>query len=174
MEYIYKGKYFSIRKYKKGDEESTRKNINDKEICRNLLVIPYPYTPKDAKKWVKSRLKSYKKRNPDEISFVIEIDKKAVGGMGIRKVIKSHKAEIGYWLGRKYWGRGIMTEAVKQLTDYAFKRFKLKRVYAEVFSFNKASSRVLEKAGFKCEGLHKKEVLKNDKYFDCYVWAKIK
>jgi len=96
-----------------------------------------------------------------------------VGGVGLRDV-DGHKAEIGYWLAEAYWGRGITTEAVKLVVKYCFNRLKLRRLYAYVFPRNQASLRVLFKAGFKKEGLLKKNVVKNGKFFNDVLLAKVR
>lgn len=174
MKYIFKNKVFGIREYQKCDEESIAKYANDKSVYRGTLVMPYPYTLKDAKKWVSHNVRNYKKKNVEGMSFVIEVGGQAVGSIGVHKIIANHKGEMGYWLGKEFRGNGIMSRAVKEVSNYAFREFKLKRVYAGVFSFNKISMRVLEKAGFKREGFLRKNILKDDKYIDEYVYARVK
>lgn len=93
------------------------------------------------------------------------------GGIGLEK-IEGHKAEIGYWLAEKYWGKGVMTAAVEVVTKYSFEKLGLRRIYARVFHFNKASIRVLEKAGFEKEGLLKREAQKDGKLIDSVLYAK--
>ena len=166
-------KKFILRPFKKGDESSLIENINNRKIAKNTSAIPYPYRLKDARSWIKSNLKLNKKKKKSEINFAIDISGMVVGGIGFRK-IESHKAEIGYWLGEKYWGQGIMTTAVKLVTKYAFQELRLKRVYAHVLPFNKGSVRVLEKAGYKYEGKLKKDSLKNNKLIDSLMFAKTK
>ena len=166
-------KKFVLRLYKRGDEKSLAKNINDKKVYRNTLSIPYPYTLKDAKEWITKNLKEAKKKNPGEINFVIDIDNEVAGSVGISK-IKGHKAEIGYWLAEKYRNKGIMTKAVNLATKFGFDKLKLKRIYAHVFLFNKASRQVLKKAGYKFEGTLKKNNKKDNKFLDDYLFAKVK
>ncbi|MAF43576.1 MAG: GNAT family N-acetyltransferase [Parcubacteria group bacterium] len=164
---------FILRPYKRGDEASLRKNINNKKIYRNTLRIPYPYTKKDAHFWVSCNLKFNKEKKKSEINFVIDIEDELVGSIGFSK-IKGHKAEIGYWLAEKYWGQGIMAEAVKLATKIGFKKLKLKRIYATVFSSNKASMHVLENNGYKFEGIMKKHYKKNNRFMDVHLYAKVK
>jgi len=170
---ILKSKQFILRPFQKGDEKSLAKNINNKKIHRNTLDIPYPYTLKDAKEWINKNLKETKKKKPSMINFVIDINGEVAGSVGFSN-IKEHKAEIGYWLAEKYWGKGIMSEAVKLVTKFGFNKLKLKRIYAYVFPFNKASMRVLEKNGYKLEGVLRKNVKKGTKFLDDYLFAKIK
>lgn len=84
-------------------------------------------------------------------NFAIDIDGKAVGGVGfvMGSDVERISAEIGYWLGEQYWGRGIMTSAVQEAVKYAFETLPIMRIYAGVFEYNIPSMKVLEKAGFK-------------------------
>ena len=170
---VIKSKKFVLRSYRNGDEKSLTENINNKKIYRNTLHIPYPYTLKDAKKWIAKNLKEAKKKNPTKINFVIDINNEVAGSVGLSK-IEGYRAEIGYWLAEKYWGKGIMTKAVKSVTKFGFEKLKLRRIYAEIFPFNKASRRVLEKAGYKFEGILRKAVKKDNKFLDVYLFAKVR
>ncbi len=170
---IIKSKHFILRPFKKGDEKSLLENINNKKIYRNTLNIPYPYTSKDAKEWIAKNLKEAKKKISTRIKFVIDIGGGVAGSIGLVKT-REHKAEIGYWLGEKYWNKGIMTEAVKLVTRFGFKKMKLKRIYAYVYPFNKASMRVLEKTNYKFEGILRKDVKKDNKFMDDYLFANVR
>lgn len=171
---VIKTKNFTLRFFKKGDEISLAKNLNNKDVSKTLSAVPYPYNLIHAKHFIKKNIAAYKKRNPKSIIFAIDINKEAAGGIGILSIKYGHKAKLGYWLSRKYWGKGIMTEAVKIASNFAFKELKLKRLYAQVFSFNPASEKVLEKNGFLLEGFLKKNIKKGKKFIDCYLLAKVK
>jgi RimJ/RimL family protein N-acetyltransferase len=171
---IAENKMFMLREIQKGDEFDIAKNANDKIISRNTAAIPYPYKLKDAKNWIAICLKDEKKKERENFVFVIVINNEVVGTVGIHHIEKNHKAEIGYWLARKHWGKGIMPKAVKIVTDFGFKKLKLRRLYAGVYSFNPPSMRVLEKNGYKLEGTHKKDIKKNGKLFDKHMYAKVK
>src|SRR6185436_2198602 len=97
--------------------------------------------------------------------FCVEADGAAVGGIGIHLGIDVHRhtAELGYWLGEEFWGRGIVTEAVGAFSNFCFDTFSLRRIYAEPFANNRPSARVLEKAGFVFEGCLKNNVIKGGK-----------
>ena len=164
---------FTLRPYRKSDLESLVRHINDKTIARNTLSIPYPYTIKDAREWYRKTRNVARQKKRDRYDFGIEIDGEIVGGIGIFK-ISGHKAEIGYWLSRQHWGKGIMTGAVKELTKYGFDQLRLRRLYACVFPHNKASMRVLKKAGYKFEGILRKNVKKGDKFVDEHLFAKVR
>ena len=85
-----------------------------------------------------------------------------------------HSGELGYWVGEPFWNRGIATAAVARISGIGFRQFELERIYASVFEFNKASSRVLEKCGYQLEGIFKKGVIKNGKFWDELRYAKLR
>ena len=171
---IIKTKQFTLRPFKKGDEVSLAKNLNNQNVSHNLLVVPYPYTLKDAKEWIAKNLKEAKKKEPKTISFVIDIGGEAAGAIGFHKIEKEHRSEVGYWLAEKHWGNGIMPKALKIAIAFGFKELKLRRIYAYAFTRNKQSTRTLEKSGFKFEGTLKKNSKKNNEFIDDYIFAKIK
>jgi ribosomal-protein-alanine N-acetyltransferase len=169
---IIKTKRFTIRPYRKGDLKSMVKHINDTEIARNTLTIPYPYTMKDAERWYGRYRNIIRRKVIRHRAYAIEINGEVVGGIGLSRLYpQGHKAEIGYWLGRAYRGKGIMTEAVKEITKFGFNKLGLRRLCACTFPHNKASMRVLEKAGYKFEGILHKNVRKGNRLIDEYLFA---
>lgn len=174
-EIILKGKGFIIRTYKKGDEFSLSENANNKRIAKNMFLgFPYPYTLKEAKNWVNICLK--KNITQPITGFVIDIDGKVAGTIG-GEISKKRPfiMGFGYWLGEKYLGKGIMSQAVKIYLNYIFKSFKkIKRIESDVFPWNRGSQRVLEKNGFKLEGIARKSYLKDGKIIDLYKYGKLR
>lgn len=166
-------KKFNLRPVKLSDASMVAEKINNRTISRNTATIPYPYTLQDARNWVRKCVNDDKKKMSDNMRFIIEIDSALAGCVGVHKIVSGHKAEIGYWLAKEYWGRGLMTEVVKVVTKYAIKKFGLKRVYAGVYSYNPASMRVLEKAGYQLEGIEKKSIKKSSRYIDKHLFAKV-
>lgn len=165
---------FVLRPFQKSDEMTLVKHINDREISRNTLNIPYPYSRRDARKWITRVLRAYRRKPPEQISWVIAINGELAGAIDLAHIRQGHKAEIGYWLGRQYWGQGIMTKAVRLVIKYGFRRFKLKRIYAFTFPWNKGSQGVLVKTGFKREGLLEKNAKKGNRIFDSILFAKVR
>ncbi|MBM4444307.1 MAG: GNAT family N-acetyltransferase [Chloroflexi bacterium] len=161
---------FNLRPYRKGDEHSIVENINNPKISRATLTIPYPYTIADALSWIDQNLKAARKRKKTEINLAIDMGGQVIGGIGLSKM-DGHQAEIGYWLAERYWGQGITTSAVEALSAYALNDLRLARVYAYVFSSNKASARVLEKAGYGFEGRSRRHVVKDGRRRDCLLFA---
>lgn len=170
---IIRSKFFLLRSLKKEDEESLAENANDKTVFKNTLRIPYPYTLKDAKWWVNYNLKLEKKKERHEIVFGISIDGKVVGCVGLDR-IHDGCAELGYWLGKDYRRQGIMTEAVGLVSNYAFRKMKLRRIYVFVFPWNKASVSVIKNNGYKYEGKLRKHVKKGNKFVDDLLFAKVR
>ncbi|MEZ4904792.1 MAG: GNAT family N-acetyltransferase [Spirosomataceae bacterium] len=163
---------FNLRRWQKGDEAALVKYANDYQIWRNVRdVFPHPYTSADAHQWIKMCEAEHL-----PTVFAIEVNNEAVGAVGItlQKDVFRKNAEIGYWLGAPFWGQGIMSEAVREMSDYAFRQFDIHRLYAGVFEYNKASMRVLEKAGFTFEAVLHQAICKEDKIWDDYIFSKLK
>jgi RimJ/RimL family protein N-acetyltransferase len=171
---IIRSKKIILRPFKKGDLESLTKILNDKEIYKNTLAIPYPYRIKHAKDWINFNLKQNRKKNKTAINFVIELRGELIGGIGLSNIVDNHKTEIGYWVGKDYRGQGVATEAIRLITDYAFHKLKLKRVYATIFPWNEASKRVVKNNNYKFEGILKKYHKKYNKFIDACFFSKIK
>lgn len=158
-----------LRPWLPGDEESLVLHANNRNVWRNLRdAFPHPYTMADARQWIEIANPSLPTTN-----FAIIVDGAAVGGIGLvfKDDVFRRSAEIGYWLGEEFWGRGIMAEAVREVTAYAFATFDLCRVYAGVFEWNPASMRVLEKAGYEFESRMQKSVTKDGETIDEFIYA---
>ena len=162
---IIKCKGFNLRPYRKGNEESLVRNINNKKIWRTTMRIPYPYTYKHARRWVAENLREQRKKKPSKINFVIDIYGEVAGSIGLAN-IEGHKATLGYWLAEQYWGKGIMTEAVGLIANYGFTHLDIICIQANAFGTNAASMRVLEKAGFVKSGILQKATIKDGEILD--------
>ena len=163
-----------IRKWKLSDAKDLASVISNKKIQDNLRDgLPYPYTEQDATDYISSMLSEDEN---ETLAFAITIDNKAIGSIGAfrQKNIHRHTAEIGYYIAEEYWGKGLMTEAVKQICSYIFDKSNIVRIYAEPFSYNKASCRVLEKAGFLYEGTLRSNAIKNGKTIDMLMYSRLK
>ena len=161
-----------LREWRRGDEPSLVRHANNRNIWLNVRdTFPHPYTRSDALDWV--QLASGEGLN---LVFAIDIDGFAVGAVGLRpgEDVNRLSAEIGYWLGEEFWGRGIATEVLAAVTEYAFQTLGMARVYAEVFEWNAASMRVLEKCGFEREGVLRKAAMKDRKLIDQIVYSKVR
>jgi RimJ/RimL family protein N-acetyltransferase len=162
----------TIRPWQLDDANSVARHANNRKVWIALRdFFPHPYTIEDAHTFLKSVINS-----EAATLFCVEANGAAAGGISIRLGADVHRqtAELGYWLGQEFWGRGIMTEAVAAFTDFCFEQFQLRRIYAEPFANNPASVRVLEKAGFAFEGRLKNNVLKDGKLLDSLLYARTK
>lgn len=163
-----------IRKWKLSDAKDLAIALSNKKIQDNLRDgLPYPYTEQDGADYISAMLSADEN---ETFAFAITVDGKAVGSIGVFRQVNIHRqtAELGYYLAEEYWGKGIMTEAVKQICEYVFGKSDIIRIYAEPFAYNAASCRVLEKAGFQCEGVLRKNAVKNGKIVDMKIYSLIK
>jgi RimJ/RimL family protein N-acetyltransferase len=164
----------TIRSFRLTDVDSLVKHCGTYSVARNLSALPHPYTRQDGEKWI-----AIATGGQPETNFAIAIEDQVVGGIGIsigdsqRPGICDHCGEIGYWLGESFWGRGIVSEAVAALSDWAFSELGLVRLYAPVFARNVASARVLEKAGYAFEGRLRARYFRDGEYIDGLLYAKV-
>jgi RimJ/RimL family protein N-acetyltransferase len=161
----------TIRQWTNGDLPNLVLYANNINIWNNLRnYFPHPYTEEHGKAWLEKAIE------PPIVNLAIDVDGEAVGGIGLilNSDVYIKTAEMGYWLGEPFWGRGIATEAIRLMVEYAFYYFDIIRLYAEVFETNKSSMRVLEKNGFYLEGVRRKAVLKNEVLMDDYIWVKLR
>jgi RimJ/RimL family protein N-acetyltransferase len=160
---------FELRKWQLSDLNSLVKHANNYNIARFLTdQFPYPYTVPDGERFLESVLS----HNPAKILAIV-VEGEAVGSIGVfpQQDIHCLNAEMGYWLSEDWWGRGIMTAAIRQVVEYGFKTFPVDRIFARPFGSNTASQRVLEKAGFRLEARFEKTLLKNGELLDEFVYG---
>jgi len=161
-----------VRDWRAEDRDSLARYANNPAIARNLRDrFPHPYTRGDAECFL-----AFCEEMSPRTYFAIATPDEAVGGIGItlHDDIERVSAELGYWLGEPFWGRGIATEAAIAVTDWAFATFPLTRVYATPFAENPASARVLEKAGFQLEGRMRRCAIKNGQIIDELMYARVR
>ena len=163
-----------IRKWKLSDATDLAAALSNKKIQDNLRDgLPYPYTEQDGTEYISAMLSADEN---ETFAFAITVDNKVIGSIGVFRQENIHRqtAELGYYIAEKYWGKGIMTEAVKQICEYVFAGSDIIRIYAEPFAYNTASCRVLEKAGFQYEGTLRSNAVKNGKVIDMKMYSLLK
>ena len=160
-----------IRKWKLTDAKDIAVALSNKKIQDNLRDgLPYPYSEQDGIDFISSMLSA----NEDEtFAFAITLDDKVIGSIGVFRQQNIHRqtAEMGYYIAEEYWGKGIMTDAVKQICNYVFKNSDILRIYAEPFAYNTGSCRVLEKACFQYEVTLRNNAVKNGKVIDMKMYS---
>ena len=161
-----------LRPWRDGDEPALVKYANNRNIWINLKdIFPYPYTMENAASWVQLQ----QGRDPPTDLAIASADE-AIGAIGLRlqSDVYRRSAEVGYWLGEPFWGKGIATHALRAMTEYAFATFDLVRLYALVKEWNPASTRVLEKCGFTLEGRLRKSATKDGQTIDVFLYALVR
>ena len=160
-----------IRKWELADAKDLAAALSNTKIQDNLRDgLPYPYTEQDGIDYISAVLSADEN---DTFAFAITVEGKVIGSIGVFRQGNIHRqtAEVGYYIAEEYWGKGIMTEAIKQTCKYVFDKSDIIRIYAEPFAYNMASCRVLEKAGFQYEGTLRKNAVKNGKIIDMKMYS---
>ena len=163
-----------IRKWKLTDAGDLAAALSNKKILDNLRDgLPYPYAEQDARDYISATLSVDEN---ETFAFAITVDGRAVGSIGVFRQGNIHRqtGELGYYIAEEYWGKGLMTEAVKQACQQVFAKSDIIRIYAEPFGYNAASCRVLEKVGFQYEGTLRSNAVKNGQVVDMKMYALIK
>lgn len=163
---------FTLRPFQKIDLDDLVNFANNPNIAKFMTdQFPHPYQKEHGQAFIEYATKY----NPIHI-FAIDIYGKASGGIGIHPQtdIQSKNAELGYWLAEPFWGKGIITEAIRKMVDYGFQTFDINRIFARPFGSNKGSQKALEKAGFILEGYYSKTIFKNGDFDDELIFAKRK
>jgi [ribosomal protein S5]-alanine N-acetyltransferase len=158
-----------VRSWEPDDLESLIKYADNRSIWLNLRDrFPHPYTRRAGREFLR-----YARSQQPETTFAIAVDGEAVGGIGftILTDVERVSAEIGYWLGEPFWGRGIVAEALGAVTNHAVETYRLTRIYALPFAHNRASCRVLEKAGYRIEAHLRRSAIKDGQIVDQLQYA---
>ena len=162
----------TVRPWAESDAAALQRHANNRKVSIQLRDrFPFPYELEQARTflgWIATQ--------PSPTVWAIEVAGEAVGGIGIEmhSDVERVSAEIGYWLGESFWGRGIATEALTAVTAEAFKLFDITRLYAVPFADHAASVRVLEKAGYVREGHLRRSAIKDGKIRDQLLLAAYK
>ncbi len=161
----------TVRDWSSADRTELVRHANNRKVWRNLThAFPYPYTDADADSWLASMASVV-----EPTHWAIEVEGAAVGGIGVTlgEGVFSKTAELGYWLGEAFWGRGIMSDAVAHVAPYAMARFRLCRLQAAVYEWNPGSMRVLEHSGFTRESVARANVFKDGQVIDEFIYVLI-
>jgi RimJ/RimL family protein N-acetyltransferase len=162
----------TVREWTPTDRSSLLRVADNRNIWRNLTHrFPHPYTEADADLWF-----ALLGTMAQPTHWAIEVEDQAVGGIGvdIGTGVHAKSGQFGYWLAEPYWGRGIMTAAVRATSDHVLVHLDIVRLEAPVFEWNPASMRVLEKCGFIREGLLRRSVLKDGQIIDAVLYARVR
>jgi ribosomal-protein-alanine N-acetyltransferase len=162
-----------LRPWRRGDEEALVRHADNRNVWRNLADrFPHPYTARDADWWIRHCAE----QSTPPSHLAITLDGLPIGGIGFDRLADLARltAEIGYWLGEAYWGRGLAPEALRLATDYAFARFDFVRLQAGVLDCNPRSRRVLEKAGYTLEARLAQSAVKDGVVIDRWLYVRLR
>lgn len=159
-----------VRPWKAEDAGDLVHQANDRRVWRNLRdAFPHPYRLEDAERFIAAALA----RSP-RTYFAVEVGGRIAGGIGytLHGDVERVGAEMGYWVGAEFRGRGVATASLRALSRHAFEVHpELRRLYALPFAWNPASARVLEKAGYRLEGTMRQSALKDGQIVDQWLYA---
>lgn len=151
------------------DEARVQELAGAHEISSTTLSFPYPIPPGAARAWIEKKLDAMKKG--DELVLSLELEGEVIGSAGYFFNRRDDAGEIGYWVGRPYWGRGFASLAAITLLRFGFEELGLNRIQAQVMARNPASARVLEKIGMSYEGYLRGAIKKWGVYEDVKMFA---
>jgi [ribosomal protein S5]-alanine N-acetyltransferase len=160
-----------VRPWRNKDARALVRYANNINVAKQLRDrFPHPYTVEAARTFLDHVVDVH-----PETNFAIEANGEAAGGIGFAPAtdVERYSAEVGYWLGEPFWGRGIATEALSLITDYVFEHHNLLRMFALPFAGNTASVRVLEKAGYSLEGRLRQSSVKFGRPCDQLIYARV-
>jgi RimJ/RimL family protein N-acetyltransferase len=158
-----------LRSFTPGDAASLARHADNRRIWINLRdAFPHPYLTADAAAFI-----DWARAEDPESLLAIAVAGEAAGAIGLRRNtdVERVSAEVGYWLGEPYWGRGIATRALVAFTRHAIETHRLTRLYALPFEWNGASLRVLEKAGYRQEGRLRRSAIKDGRIIDQLLYS---
>jgi RimJ/RimL family protein N-acetyltransferase len=169
------GRNIILRKLKATDADSITLYINDKSIVKWLISVPYPYKKNFAEQFIRSRFNERRTKKSFTFGVTLKSVDEVIGIIDLSDIDwEDKKAEIGYWIGKKFWGQGYMTEAINLTSEFGFRELKLNKIYARVFEGNQASMKILEKNNFRREGILRDEVSKFSRWIDEHYYGLLK
>jgi RimJ/RimL family protein N-acetyltransferase len=166
------GRNVVLRKLSPTDAGSITEHIKDKAVIRWLLVVPYPYRKRDAERFIRARQNERRTRKSYTFGISPKGKNEIIGIIDLSDIDREDKkAEIGYWIGKRFWGRGLMTEAINLMAGFGFRELRLNKIYARIFEGNLASMKALEKNNFLHEGILRNEIRKYGRWIDEYYYG---
>jgi [ribosomal protein S5]-alanine N-acetyltransferase len=160
-----------LRPFTLADAPDVERHVSMREIAEMTLSIPHPYPEGDAAGWIGTRAASYAEGQNVNFAITLRDGGTLVGSIGLVAEPEHHRAELGYWIGKAYWGRGYATEAAEAVVGFGFETLGLNKIHAAHFIKNPSSGRVLEKLGMTYEGCLREHDYKWGVYEDIKVYA---
>lgn len=159
-----------LRPFLLSDAATVQRLAGDRAVADTTLTVPHPYADGMAETWIASHEGAWTRH--EMATFAItEPEAGLIGAISLRIELAHRRAELGYWIGVPYWGQGYATEAVRALITFGFGKLSLQRIYAQHFTRNPASGRVMERAGMRLEGTLRQHFFRWDQSEDVAVWG---
>lgn len=162
-----------LRHWRIEDRDALARYANNRKVWINLSdPFPFPYTRGNAEGWIAMCAGE----GDPQLQFAIDLKGEAIGSIGIKRLLEQHQraVEVGYWIGEPFWGKGIASEVLRRVTEYAFATLGAERIQAQVFASNLASARVIEKNGYTFEGRLRRAVFKDGQLIDKLMYSRIR
>jgi RimJ/RimL family protein N-acetyltransferase len=160
-----------LRAFAAADADPMTSLAGDRAVAATTLSIPHPYTRGDAERWIASHLEAWVEGAGLSLAITRIDDETLVGAISLMLDGNHRRAELGYWIGQPFWGRGYATEAARAMLDFGFGSMGLNRIFAHHMRDNPASGRVLGKIGMTREGVLSQHVLKWDQFRDVVLYG---
>jgi RimJ/RimL family protein N-acetyltransferase len=158
--------------FQPSDAEQLQRLAGDREIADTTLLIPHPYELDHALAWIGNQRKESVRGRAINFAVRLAENLQLIGCAGLRDIDREHRqAELGFWIGREYWGRGFASEAAAAVVQYGFDTLGLNRICAHHMARNPAAGKVLQRIGMAREGLLRQRVLKWGLYEDVVIYA---
>lgn len=155
-----------LRLLESGDADVLEQLAGDKDLASTTLGIPHPYPKGSAAGFIAYRQEAASQGEGYSFAVLTKSEGTFLGVVGLHLDKNHNNGELGYWIGKPYWGKGYGSEAARRVVQFAFDEIKLNRVWAAAMTKNPGSSRIMEKAGMKHEGTFREHILKWDVYED--------
>ena len=149
-----------LRAFDLPDGADVQRLAGERAVAATTLTIPHPYPEGAAEEWIETHEPAFEKGEAISLAITLRDTSTLVGAIRLHMTGKHSRAELGYWIGVPYWGRGYATEAARAVVGYGFEKLDLNRIHACHFTGNEQSGRVLQKVGMKLEGTMRQHTLK--------------
>lgn len=163
-----------LRPFNLADAPIVQKMAGDKAIASMTLNIPHPYEDGMAEEWIGTHRQSFEAGKEAVFAITLQEDDALIGAIGLTINQEHERAEMGYWIGKPYWGNGYCTEAAREVVKFGFTELALTRIQATHFAQNPASGRVMQKIGMTYEGCLRQYVKKWDNFIDLKMYSILK
>lgn len=160
-----------LRLFTLDDAPEIQRNVGEREIALNTANIPHPYEDGMAEGWINRHLQEFEEGKLLNLAVTLRSDNALIGAVGLVIQPKQDIAELGYWIGKPWWGQGYATEASRAIVDHGFRKLGLARIFAQCFSRNPASAKVLQNVGMIKEGHLRRHFKKWDEFVDIEIFG---